>query len=411
MTRAPATPLDEARKLLLAAAARASPAIEIVRVIDAHGRFLARDYKSVINLPQTDNAAVDGYAVDSDFLHKKPCHQFEIIGVGRAGHAFEGRVKPGQALQIFTGSIVPEGPDCVVMHEDCQVTGDHVICGKPISARTNIRSAGENLMKGELIAQKGQVITPADMGQISVAGRSEVAVFKRLNISLLSTGDEVIEAGLKVGKGQIFDSNRPMLAGLIKAAGMESIDGGIIKDQREALTKAYQQALLVSDVVISSGGASDGMEDHTQSAIKDIGAELMFWRLAMKPGRPMAVAQKGQKMIFCLPGNPVAAFVCFKLLVLPVLNKLSGGGDSKPLSIMLPSGFSYKKSSGRAEYLRAYLYSDDQDHQEIRIYGRKGAGVISSLTGATGLVEIPLEAEEIALGQKLRFLPFREQAL
>ncbi len=249
------------------------------------------------------------------------------------------------------------------------------------------------------------------MGQLSAAGIVKIKVAPRLNACLLSTGDEVCQPGDNLQTGQIYDSNRPMLTGLLQAYGMNITQSEIVPDSCDALTKAYEKGLENCDVILSSGGASDGVEDHTQAAMRNLGVDLVFWRLAMKPGRPMAVGQKGDKFIFCLPGNPVAAFVCFKLLVMPVLDRLSGGLVRPPLKIGLTSGFHHKKRAGRAEFMRAVVINDKQGKQVVMPYGRKGAGVLSSLTGADGLVEIPLEAELIVPGDQLNFLPFKEQVL
>ena len=405
------TPYEEARALLLAAAEAGIPELEHLPLSDALGRVLAVDQTSPFNLPQTDNAAVDGYAVHAAFLAAHPDHLFDIIGTARAGHPFEGKAEPGQAVQVFTGAVMPDGPDCVLMHEDCRISADGVICGKQLKTGTNMRPAGENLARGELVAEQGTRLSAADIGQLAAAGCAEVPVFRPLHVGVISTGDELVEAGDARLTGQIFDSNRPMLAALCRQTGVRLTDFGIVKDNRASLTAAYQTALEECDVIISSGGASDGIEDHTQGAMQDIGAEPVFWRLAMKPGRPMAAGRRGQQMMFCLPGNPVAAFVCFRLLVSPVLDRLAGAAVRLPLSLMVASGFAHKKQAGRAEFLRAHLTLSLDGQQQACLHGRKGAGVLSSLTGADGLVEIPFSATALAPGQPVRFYPFYEVAL
>jgi molybdopterin molybdotransferase len=202
-----------------------------------------------------------------------------------------------------------------------------------------------------------------------------------------------------------------MLAGLLSDEDVELIDGGIIRDSKADLISAYEAGLAQADIIISSGGASDGIEDHSQQALSDIAAEKLFWRLAMKPGRPMAAAVKRGRLIFCLPGNPVAAFVCFKLLIAPAIDKLSGADIRVPLALKIAAGFTHKKAAGRAEYLRAVIKTSTDGSQKIALHGRKGAGVISSLTGADGLVEIPLDCEQVREGDLLNFIPFQEQVL
>jgi len=405
------TRLEDARALVLARAEQLAVETEKVPVMQAMGRITAKQVLSLIDLPQTDNAAVDGFAVHADRLAEQPDAPLKIVGMARAGHPFTGRVEPGEAVRIYTGAIVPQGPDCILMHEDCTDKGDSVICGKILARGTNIRPRGENLAAGECVATKGHKITAADMGQLAASGQSEIQVYRRLKVAIYSTGDEIIETGAKLQEGQIYDSNRAILAGLLAHEEVEQIDCGIVADQKQALISAYTQGLAEADIIISSGGASDGIEDHSQSALAALGAECLFWRLAMKPGRPMAIAKKDSQMIFCLPGNPVAAFVCFKLLVAPVIDSLSGRVPRELLKVRVAAGFELRKRSGRAEYLRARLSIDATGEQQITLHGRKGAGVISSLTGADGLVEIPFDCEGVRIGDMLDFIPFQEQAL
>ena len=402
------TPLDIAREQLLSAAKGWAPEQEMCAVSDALGRVLAADQISSLNLPQTDNVAVDGYAVDAAFLAANPNHMFPVAGTAFAGHPFAGAVMPSEAVRVFTGAVMPDGTDCVLMHEDCHISDAGIICGRQLKSGTNMRPAGENIAAGETLAAKGTFLAAADIGQLAAAGLSQIPVFRPLKVALMSTGDELVVPGEARKDGQIFDSNRPMVAALCRQQGGQLRDYGIIRDNRASLTAAWSDALDHCDAIISSGGASDGVEDHTQGALLACGAECLFWRLAIKPGRPMAAGKKGHKFIFCLPGNPVAAFVCFRLLVRPVLDRLSGGHARLPFSFSLSSGFSHKKQAGRAEFLRARVTETATGAQQVVLHGRKGAGVISSLTGADGLVEIPFAVTEVAEGQPVRFYPFNE---
>ena len=306
---------------------------------------------------------------------------------------------------------MPRGIDTIIMHEKCNRVGDEVIIRDIIKKNQNMRPVGENLRKGEIVVEKGKLLNAADIGQLAASGNSNIEVYKKLSVSVISTGDELIDPLSKNKlKGQIFDSNKPMLMSLLSLHYLKVLDLGIVKDNRTQLTEKYAEALTKSDVVISSGGASDGIEDHTQNALKDIGAKCLVWQLAMKPGKPMAIGMLGKKIIFCLPGNPVAAFVCTKLLINPILMKLAGGTDWDPLSFKLPSGFDHQKRNGRAEFLRAKIINKDQ-RSFVYLHGRKGAGVISSLTGADGIVEIPLESETVSKGDFLKFYPFDYRGL
>lgn len=406
------TPLDSARANLLSDIVPRT-AYENVSLHASIGRFAAADIISTVNLPATANAAVDGYAIYAATLVANPGHLFPIVGQARAGHPFTGSIAKDEAIEIYTGAVMPDGVNAVAMHEDCTRTGNHVRLDKALQMGANNRPAGENLAVGEMILSAGTPINAPMIGQLAAAGHMSVDVHNKLAATILSTGDEIIDvtaAGNGTGFGQIYDANRPMLMAALAGEALTLHDGGIVADDRDALASAYQAALAHSDIVISSGGASDGVEDHTQAAMKMVGAECALWRLAMKPGRPMAVGRIDDKFIFCLPGNPVAAFVCAKLLILPLLDKLAGGIARTPVRVTVPAGFTHKKKPGRAEYLRATLQGSGKG-QQIQIHGRRGAGVISSLTGADGLVEIPLDNAGVDVGMPLAFLPFAERGL
>ena len=407
--RTPPIPIDNARDLLLDSIIPIED-VEVISLDQAYGRIAGETLSSKIDLPSTQNAAVDGYAIHSDRLLKAPDQAFKIVGIARAGHPFDGVIGKDDAIEIYTGGIMPAGPDCVAMHEESSRNGDKVVISVKLSKGSNMRPAGENLAKGETLITKGQIITAALIGQLAASGIAQLRVQRRLRVAVLSTGDEVVDAGNETTRGQIFDANRPMLKALLKHNQIDLIDCGIVPDELNALSNAYKKALQNADVVISSGGASDGIEDHTQNAIRQIGAECAFWRLAMKPGRPMAVGRRGKQLIFCLPGNPVAAFVCARLLVLPLLTRASGGVWQPALKLVVPSGFTHRKKPGRAEFLRVVLVNDGVK-QQLLLHGRKGAGVISSLTGADGLVEIPLDNAGVEIGTFLSFIPFHERGL
>ncbi len=377
----------------------------------ASERINYKKIDSKLNLPSTANSAVDGYGISSSTYFDNPNTEFTVIGVAKAGHPFKEKVLPGQAIEIYTGAIMPQGIDTIVMHEKCERAKKTVRIKERIKKYQNMRPIGENLKKGEVIVKKGKLLNSADIGQLAASGNSKVNVYEKVKVSIISTGDELISAKSKNRlEGQIFDSNKPMLLSLLSLNYLTVLDMGIVKDNRRKLSVKYAEALTKSDVVISSGGASDGIEDHTQNALKDVGAKCLVWQLAMKPGKPMAVGILGKKFIFCLPGNPVAAFVCTKLLIKPLLIKLAGGNDLEPLQIKLASGFEHKKRIGRAEYLRAKIVNDGKD-TVIKLHGRKGAGVISSLTGADGIVEIPVEDKTVNKGDLLTFFPFGHRGL
>jgi molybdopterin molybdotransferase len=258
------------------------------------------------------------------------------------------------------------------MHENCQRIGNQVTIKGNVTKNQNIRPVGENLKKDEIVVNRGKIINAADVGQLAASGNNEIEVYNKIKISVISTGDELVSSISKErSNGQIYDANRPMLLSLLNSNYLKTIDMGIVKD---------------------------------------IGAKCIVWQLAMKPGKPMSIGLLGKKIIFCLPGNPVAAFVCTKLLIKPLIIKLAGGINLNPLSMKLPSGFTHNKKTGRAEYLRAKIINENAK-TFITIHGRKGAGVISSLTGADGIVEIPMEYKSVVKGELLNFFPFDHRGL
>ena len=403
---------DLARKRLLETVQRVVDTEECPLSLSG-GRRLDTALVAMESLPATANAAVDGYAVHADFLTANPAHAFTIVGRAAAGHPFTGSIIEGEAIRIFTGAVMPEGPDAVAMHEQCRAdeAAGTVQIDTSLTPGSNNRPAGENIRIGETIIAAGTRMGPADIGIAAAAGHATLTVCRRLVVGLVSMGDEIVEPGMTPTFGQSFDSNRPMLRALVVADGHEVHDFPIVPDNVDALLNAYRNALASCDVVISSGGASDGDEDHTQAAMRMIGAELVFWRLAMKPGRPMAVGSLGRKKLFCLPGNPVAAFVCYRLLAAPALAVMAGGMAKDILRIPVRSGFAHKKRPGRAEYLRVKLQADTAGEVVMQLHGRSGAGVLSSLTAADGLIEIPVENAGVSEGDYLSFIPFREAGL
>ena len=404
------TKLEHARVELLKSIKLKKNVIE-VPLQKASERISSKKITSKLNLPSTANSAVDGYGIASATYFANPQTEFRVVGVAKAGHPCKKKILSSQAIEIYTGAMMPLGVDAIVMHEKCERIDNKVKIKENIIKNQNMRPVGENLKKGEVVINKGKVLNSADIGQLAASGNSKVNVYEKVRVSVISTGDELVSANSKNRlEGQIYDSNKPMLLSLLSQNYLNLSDMGIVKDNRSKLAAKYAEALSKSDVVISSGGASDGIEDHTQNALKDVGAKCLVWQLAMKPGKPMAVGNLKNKLIFCLPGNPVAAFVCTKLLIKPLLIKMSGGIDLEPLEIKLRSGFEHTKRVGRAEYLRAKIVNDGKD-TIIKLHGRKGAGVISSLTGADGIVEIPMECKRVNIGELLTFFPFDHRGL
>jgi len=403
-------PLDDALGIALGLAETVTTA-ENLPLLSCLGRILRQEVIAPIDVPQQDTAAVDGYAVHADDL---AAARLPVLGSIKAGHPYEGKAERGFAYRIFTGAPMPAGPDTVAMEEFCTVNPDGTV-SLPDGLRrgANFRPRGENVAAGDVVLHAGTRLGPSEIGLAAAIGFNRLQVSTPLKAALLSMGDEVQETGSDKGfdKGMIHDSNRPMLMALLASDQVEITDGGIIRDNRKELTQAFADLLDQADVLITSGGSSAGEEDHARQAIIDNGGTIDFWRLAMKPGRPMALGRIRGKPVFCLPGNPVAAFVCYRLLVAPVLTRLQGGVTGPVMKLPLPAGFTHRHKKGRAEYLRARIVLRDDGTRVITLHGRAGAGVLSSLTGADGLVEIPADIGDVREGDALPFIPLREPAL
>ena len=378
---------------------------------EANQRINYNTLKSNLSLPETLNSAVDGYAISYKSFLKNPKTKFHVVALAKAGNPYPKKIMAQEAIEIYTGSILPKGVDTVVMFENCERTGSKLLIKRKIKRYQNVRPIGENIKKGEIIIKKSEIINSSYIGQLAASGNNEIEVFKKVKVAILSTGNEVVNlTAQRKALSQIYDSNRPMLRSIFNEKYLEILDMGIVKDTKNALVNQYLKCLSKCDVVISSGGASEGIEDHTQSALKYIGAESLVWKLAIKPGKPMGVSILDKKLIFCLPGNPVAAFVCSKFLIKPALFKMAGGKNFSSFFLKIPSGFEYTKKIGRTEFLRARI-KNSGCQSVIILHGRKGSGVISSLTGADGLVEIPYNKKNVLKGELLKFYPFENKGI
>jgi molybdopterin molybdotransferase len=375
-------------------------------LLAACGRILARDVVASMNLPPHANSAVDGYA----FAHADVVPGQETVlpvsGRAAAGHPLGKPIGQGRAVRIFTGAPMPEGTDTVMMQEDCIVEGEQVRLRSGIKKGANRRHAGEDVAEGTVAIPAGRRLAPADLGLAAALGYSELPVFRRLRVALLSTGDEVRDPGTVLPPGMIFDANRFMLAALLGALGCTVSDFGIRPDREAALADALATASAKHDLIVTSGGVSTGEEDHVKPAIERLG-RLHFWRLAIKPGRPVALGQIGNVPLIGLPGNPVAALVTFVVLARPLILKLAGAAPCPHRLFSVRAAFSYRKKPGRREYVRASLRRDGKALVAVK-YPKDGAGILSSITGSEGLVIVDEQTSELAPGMTVDFLPFSE---
>lgn len=383
--------------------------IETLPLALCHRRILAEPLIANVAVPPRDNSAVDGYAVYYDDLSKDAETRLPVIGRAAAGHPYQGLQPRGTAVRMLTGAVMPlgtgESPDTVMMQEDCIREGDVVVIRPGIKRGANRRLQGEDLAAGETLLAAGTMLSAADLALAAASGHAMLAVRRPLRVALLSTGDEVHEAGAALPDGGIYDANRPLLAALLAAAGCRVTDLGIQPDRRDHLAEVFARAAREHDAVVTSGGVSTGDEDHVKAAIERHG-RLDFWRLAIKPGRPVALGLIGRVPFFGLPGNPVAALLTFCFFARPLLQRLNGAQPVPPRSFAVTSGFSYKKKSDRREWVRVSLKDDGQGGWRAEKYPVDGAGVITSLTRTDGLLELPEDLLRLEPGQPARFYSY-----
>lgn len=392
------TPVDEALALLKSRVTTVV-GVEALPLGQALGRVLAKDVVAQRSNPPQPNTAVDGYGFAGPL--PEGAHVLPLVaGRAAAGLAHEGEVPAGHAIRILTGAALPVGVDTVVLEEDVTLGEGEIACRGPLKRGANCRKAGEDVTAGEVILPKGRVVTPADLALVSATGTAELTVYLPLRVGVLSTGDELREAGEAAAPGQIYDANRPMLLALLGQMGFVPVDLGRVPDDRALLRQRLDAAAQEVDVILTSGGASAGDEDHVSALLRESGA-LQQWRIALKPGRPLALALWQGVPVFGLPGNPVAALVCSLIFARPVMGAMAGGDWQQPLGYDLPAGFAKNKKPGRREYLRARVRQG-----RVEVFKSEGSGRISGLSWAEGLVELGDGAMEINPGDPVRFIPY-----
>jgi molybdopterin molybdotransferase len=400
--------VDEARRLL-AEILTPVTASEPVALHQALGRILAEDIVSPVDIPPAPNSAVDGYAVFHADLDPEKDTRLPVIGRVTAGQRDLPAARPGTAIRIFTGARLPAGPDTVMMQEDCTLEADTVVIKPGIKKGANARKAGEDVAKGSTVLRPGQRLRPQDVGQAAAVGRREVMVSTRLKVGLFSTGDELREPGTPLEAGAIYDSNRYTIHALLTGLGCAVDDLGILPDRLDVVQQALDSAKDRHDLLVTSGGVSVGEEDHVKAAVEALG-KLHLWRLAVKPGRPIALGQVGRVPFIGLPGNPVAVVVTFLTVVRPLILRLMGGKDTPPHTFRVRAGFDHRKKKDRREWLRARLVGDTSGGLTAEKFPHEGAGILSSLVAADGLIELPEDLTRLEAGAMVDFLPFSEVA-
>lgn len=382
---------------------------ESVTLNEAPGRYLAEDVASARDVPPHDNSAVDGYALyHADLAPEDRC-ELDLVGRAAAGHPFEGAVEAGQAVRIFTGAPMPAGPDTIVMQEDVELSGEGSRVAVPagLAKGANVRYSGEDVAAGDAILKTGRRLKPQDIGLAASVGIDRLNVHRRLRAAVFSTGDEINEPGSELAPGGIFDANRYVLKSLMAGLGVEVSDLGILPDDETAIRVSLGEAAKTHDLIITSGGVSVGDEDHVRAAVEAQGS-LHFWRLAIKPGRPVALGQIGSVPFVGLPGNPAAAMVTFLRFARPLVLRLCGALEVDPMIVQVRAAFDHKKKAGRREWVRASIQRGGDGSAEVTKFPREGAGILSSMVDSDGLVELPEDMTRLEPGTMVDFIPFTE---
>ncbi len=380
--------------------------IEHVDLFNADGRVLAAAISAPLPLPPFTNSAVDGYAISSADLPNGSEAAFPVAGRVQAGAAAPQSIAPGEAVRIFTGAPMPGGADTVFMQEDVRIDdAGRVVLPPGLKAGANVRPAGEDVPANHTALPEGRCLRPQDVALIAAFGLTKIAVRRRVRVAVFSTGNEVVSPGSSRAAQQLFDSNRFMLIAMLKRLGCEVSDLGILRDDRLSLAAALKESASKHDLILTSGGVSTGEEDHVKASVESAGS-IVFWRIAIKPGRPVAMGIVEGTPFIGLPGNPVASFITFTYVVRPAVLALSGTSQSEFVPTPVRAAFAYKKKTGRREYVRVHLRKGDDGVLEVVKFPREGAGLLSSLTDTDGLVELREEVATVMPGQTVGFLAY-----
>jgi molybdopterin molybdotransferase len=399
----PSLSITQAQKILLETVTPVE-GWELVPIRSALGRVLRSDVVAPFNVPAHDNSAMDGFAVRAADLTAEQ-NRLELIGTAYAGRAFSGLAGPGQAVRVMTGAILPPGADTVIMQEATRFEGDRVVLPRVDKPGQNVRWAGEDLAAGRPALDAGRRIGPAELGLLASLGLAEVPVHRRPRVAFFSTGDELASIGRPLGPGEVYDSNRYTLYGALSRLGLEILDLGVVRDDPAALEHAFSEAAAQADAILTTGGVSVGEADHVREVMSRLG-QVRFWRIDIKPGRPMAFGRLGNAWLFGLPGNPVAVLVSFYQIVLDALYRLQGA-DPLPVhpTFAVPCDSPIRKVPGRREFPRGVLYQAD-GRWRVRLSGNQGSGVLRSVTDANCFICLAEDSGSVTPGNQVEVQPF-----
>lgn len=397
--------VEQARQRILEAV-QAVTAVEQLHLRAALGRVLLEPLVANIDVPPFANSAMDGFAVRSQDCSGPTPTELEVIGASFAGRPFDGEMVEQQSVRIMTGAVLPQGADAVLMqehvkHEDGRISFD----GTSVKPGMNVRYAGEDSRQGDTILEAGIKLGAAEIGLLASVGVSEVRVSRRLRVAFFSTGDELTAIGTPLSKGQIYDSNRYTLFAMLSKLDVECYDLGVIPDRREAVRAAFQQAGEMADLILTSGGVSVGEADYVTETLGELG-EINFWRMAMKPGKPLAFGKMGNGVFFGLPGNPVSVMVTFYQFVLPTIRKMSGEKEREALLIQARCLQDLNKAPGRMEFQRGILNRESDSGWSVSSTGLQGSHVLSSMSRSNCFILLPAESSGVKKGELVTVQPF-----
>jgi molybdopterin molybdotransferase len=378
--------------------------VERVLLRDALDRVLARDVPAAIDVPWERNSAMDGYAFAGRDLSEGGETRLRLAGQSLAGHPYTGTLGPGECVRIMTGAVVPEGADSVVMQERVEISGETIVLPAGTGSGENVRMPGQDVRRDDVILPAGRLVNAADLGLLASQGIAEVDVLRRPVVAYFSTGDELRGVGQPLGPGQIYDSNRHTLYALLRRMHVEIRDMGVIPDRPEAILEAFTDARDTADMILTTGGVSVGDADYVKQTLEQLG-RIHFWKIAMKPGRPLAFGRLGGALFFGLPGNPVSTMATFILFVRPSLQRLMGMEPRPPLTMRARCLNRLRKVPGRTDYQRGILSLDEDGQPVVSTTGLQGSHVLSSMSRANAFIVIPRESGDVEEGAEVEVMP------
>ncbi len=376
-----------------------------VDLMDALGAVLAEAVTSPVDVPPHRNSAMDGYAVRSADLPAEGTARLDVVGTSWAGRPWAGTVGEGQCVRIMTGAEVPAGADTVIMQEHVERDGDAIVIASGHQAGQNVRMPGEDIRRGEVVLEPGQRLRPAELALLASLGVPGVSVYRKPKVAFFSTGDELVAPGGELGPGQIYDSNRYAIHGMLAMLGVEILDLGTIPDTREAVEQAFRDAASQADAIVTSGGVSVGDADYVKETLDRLG-EVDFWKIAMKPGKPLAFGKVDKAWFFGLPGNPVSTLVTFYQFAQPALRRLMGQNVAEPLTIRVPCAEPLKKRPGRTDFQRGILERDASGRLTVRSVGQQASHILSGMSRANCFIVLPRESAGVDAGTEVDVQPF-----